>query len=148
MLKKCLAIAAVGSAALAVVATPANAAGYTPEGICGSGYKVVRYMTMSHARTYLLYNRSKAYACAVTIHTGAAYGKAAPTKVMLEQWNTETKKTDSANYKYYAGPIRMYVGSYGDCLVSGGITYAGKVESRGFTNVHKPLRCSTGNYDA
>ncbi|WP_433435108.1 spore-associated protein A [Nonomuraea sp. CA-141351] len=146
-LTKRLTAAAVATATLAAVSTPADAAGYTPEGVCGSGYKVVRYVTMTYARTYLLYNSGNAYACVVTLHTGSAYGKAASTKAWLKQWNSGDQKTDSGSYAYYAGPIRMHVGSSGDCLFSGGITYGGKTDSGGFTDTHKPLRCSTGNYD-
>ena len=146
-LRKLLAGAAVATAALATFSTPANASGYTAEGLCGSGYKVVRSVTLTHARAYLLYNRGNAYACAVTLHTGKAYGHKAPTRSWLEQWNVPRQKANKGSYKYYAGPVRMRVGEYGDCLFSGGITYAGKAESGGFTNPHKPLRCSTGRYD-
>ncbi|MEV7806447.1 hypothetical protein AB0O28_26220 [Microbispora sp. NPDC088329] len=144
----------VAAAALAVgglVANPAYAisAGYSPEGVCGSGFGRVsdgsRAVKTSSGRVfghvYLLYNRSTKQNCVVTIKS-AYVGTATRTSATLETQTRRhrdepvrtARKTDSRKYKYYAGPVKLYAenlcvkysGTIADTRVDGEIASGGR----------------------
>lgn len=109
----------------AIIANPAHAvaASYTPQGVCGSGFKVVAdgkrvVKTFSgdiFGYVYLLYNRKTGYNCVVTIKTsyvGTATYTSATLKTQTKRIRDEpprtASKTDARRYKYYAGPVKLY----------------------------------------
>ncbi|MET7330471.1 spore-associated protein A [Nonomuraea sp. NPDC005650] len=101
---------------MGILTTPAMAAAYTPEGLCGSGYHVVDSLPLKHrtlsgtgGRVYLLYNNSTGYNCAVTIKSvavGTATNTAATILVQTTGDNF-TRHEDDGDYKSYAGPVRV-----------------------------------------
>ncbi|MET9344783.1 hypothetical protein [Nonomuraea sp. NPDC003804] len=114
MLKSVLAATVIMGGVLAVPAT-ANAAGYTPEGICGNGFAVVNKAPVGKLGTvYLLYNRRNGQNCAVTIKSQLA-GQSTRTTVELQvqrPFGNNTgpyihKDSDSGLFKYYAGPVKL-----------------------------------------
>ncbi|GAA2661310.1 hypothetical protein [Nonomuraea recticatena] len=114
MIKSVLA-ATLALGGILVAPAAANAAGYTPEGICGKGFAVVnRAPVGSWGTVYLLYNRRNGLNCAVTIkskHTGVS----TRTSVVLEVARPFANNTppytekaeDSNRYKFYAGPVKL-----------------------------------------
>ncbi|MEU6410640.1 hypothetical protein [Microbispora sp. NPDC046933] len=144
----------VVAAALAVgglVANPAYAisAGYTPEGVCGSGFGRVSDSTRAvkthsgrvFGYVYLLYNRKTGYNCVTTIKT-AYVGTATRTSATLETQTRRhrdepvrtARKSDSRKYKYYAGPVKLYAkglcvkysGTIADTRIDGEIASGGR----------------------
>ncbi|GGU51609.1 M23 family metallopeptidase [Lentzea flava] len=77
---------------------------YTPEEVCGDGYKVIDGANVTGARISLLYNASNGYNCVVAIKT-TKIGTASDVGAFL-QVKGGTKTTDRDEYGYYAGPIR------------------------------------------
>ncbi|GAA2404304.1 spore-associated protein [Nonomuraea africana] len=109
MIKSVLAATLALGGILAAPAT-ANAAGYTPEGICGNGFAVVNSAPVGDwGKVYLLYNRKNGLNCAVTIkseHTGVS----TRTSVTLEVKQPSgriVKDSDSDRYRFYAGPVKL-----------------------------------------
>ncbi|GAA3312153.1 spore-associated protein [Nonomuraea dietziae] len=114
MIKSVLA-ATLALGGILVAPAAANAAGYTPEGICGKGFAVVnRAPVGSWGTVYLLYNRRNGLNCAVTIkskHTGVS----TRTSVLLEVARPFSNNTppyierasDDKRYKFYAGPVKL-----------------------------------------
>ncbi|GAA3127259.1 hypothetical protein [Streptosporangium carneum] len=117
------ALAAGGLMAGPAHAATAAAASSSPESVCGSGFgrvgdgsrpvKTASGKVWGHV--YLLYNRTTGYNCVATIKTSYA-GRATYTSVTLqtqtrrvrdEPARTATKK-DAGQFKYYAGPIKLY----------------------------------------
>ncbi|MFG3437654.1 M23 family metallopeptidase [Nonomuraea sp. NPDC047897] len=82
--------------------TPANR--YTPEQVCGSGYKVIDSAGLVGGSTYLLYNAGNGNNCVVTLKT-ANVGSRSSASAFLEPQGA-TRATDSGSYEYYAGPVR------------------------------------------
>lgn len=142
----------VVAAALAVgglVANPAYAisAGYTPEGVCGSGFGRVTHdgsravKTPSgqvFGRVYLLYNRSTGQNCVVTIksaYVGTPTRTSAQLIVKLSNTRTAEKIDHLKKYKYYAGPVKLnakgkcvkYYGTVADTRVDGEIASGGRL---------------------
>ncbi|MEU8177526.1 hypothetical protein AB0C14_32035 [Microbispora hainanensis] len=145
----------VVAAALAVgglAANPAYAisAGYTPEGVCGSGFgrvstdgsRAVKTPTgRVFGRVYLLYNRKTGQNCVVTIKSSYA-GTATRTSATLvtqvrrhrDEPVTTARKSDSGKYKYYAGPIKLYAkglcvkysGTIADTRINGEVASGGR----------------------
>ncbi|GLX02249.1 hypothetical protein Misp02_63350 [Microtetraspora sp. NBRC 16547] len=121
----------VAGSAMGILATPAMAAAYTPEEICGSGYHVIDSLPLKHqslsntgGRVYLLYNNSTGYNCAVTIKS-VAVGTATDTGATIlvqTSGNNFTRHEDDRNYKYYAGPVR--VKAAGKCVQVLGHTFS------------------------
>ncbi|MEU7892111.1 hypothetical protein AB0B45_04520 [Nonomuraea sp. NPDC049152] len=110
MLKSALAAAVIIGGVLAVPAS-ANAAGYTPEGICGNGFAVVNRAPVDSLGTvYLLYNRRNGLNCAVTIKS-KLQGLSTRTTVELQvkrgPGNRIESDSDTGNFKYYAGPVKL-----------------------------------------
>ena len=111
-----LATAAVLTTALA--ASPAAAAGYTPERACGSGFQVLNEHTRpvtDHTNTlygqvFLLYNGLTGEHCAVTMKR---YSVGTPTKTSVtlrvhrDHFVAQHDETDEDAFRYYAGPVKV-----------------------------------------
>lgn len=122
--------AAILSGALALFAglgvSPANAANpYTPEQVCGAGYRVISskpavYDGKSYGGVYLLY-KSGGYNCVATIKWSAV---GVPTDTMAglyrDSEDSSRNLIDQGDYRYYA-VVRGYAP---DC-----VSYAGWVGS-------------------
>ncbi|MFI7441198.1 protein kinase domain-containing protein [Nonomuraea indica] len=78
---------------------------HTPTSVCGSGFYVQRQGSFAGGVTYQLYNNSTGENCVVTIKT-ADIGKATPVTATLEIQGGG-RQTDSGNFEYYAGPVKM-----------------------------------------
>ncbi|MEU4511410.1 spore-associated protein A [Nonomuraea wenchangensis] len=103
-------------AALVAPALPAAAA--TPEGICGSGYRVIDQMTDSPWGTYyLLYNGGNGYNCVVAIKSRGA-GTKTFTEARIQVQGSSTIHRDSGQFESYAGPVRVYANN--KCVQWGG----------------------------
>ncbi|WP_090933892.1 M23 family metallopeptidase [Nonomuraea jiangxiensis] len=99
--------------------TSTNACGsnpYTPEEVCGTGYAVIDSAALTGGRTYLLYNTSNGYNCAVTLKT-TNVGSPSSMSAFLEP-EGETRTTNAGSFGYYAGPIRL--SAPGQCVKWGG----------------------------
>ncbi|MEV4565289.1 M23 family metallopeptidase [Nonomuraea sp. NPDC049419] len=78
---------------------------YTPQEVCGSGFSVIDSAALgSDGTVYLLYNSSNANNCVVTLKA-KSLGTATATSAYLEVQGS-TRKTDSGNFGYYAGPVK------------------------------------------
>ncbi|MBX6385160.1 MAG: serine/threonine protein kinase, partial [Microbispora sp.] len=93
---------------------------YSPTQVCGSGYYVQRSSPLAGGTVYQLYNVSTGENCVVTMKT-TDIGKATPVSATLQVQGGESM-TDSGNYKYYAGPVRLH--AKGKC-----VRYSGSVGS-------------------
>ena len=131
-------------AAGGLIATPAQAAAYTPEAVCGAGYAKVSGGTKSvggWGTVYLLYNRKNGYNCVVTIKS--SYVKTATrTSATLEVSRPASggtipyvnKDSDSGKYRYYAGPVKLpgkgmcvrFSGTIADTRVNGEVKTGGR----------------------
>ncbi|WP_201787205.1 hypothetical protein [Actinoplanes sp. TFC3] len=99
------------AAGVLLTGAPANAAAScTPQGVCGSGYKVQRSHKLPGATSYQLYNGSST--CVVTIKT-KSLGKATKVTAGL-QVKGGSWAYDTGNYTYYAGPVKQK--SKGKCV--------------------------------
>ncbi len=89
---------------------------YTPERVCGSGYRVIDSAAIStKGRVYLLY-KSGGTNCVVTMKS-SSLGTPTATSAFLEPQGS-SRSTDSGNYRYYAGPVRRSAPSV--CVKWGG----------------------------
>ncbi|MBB2742493.1 UNVERIFIED_ORG: hypothetical protein FHR35_002315 [Microbispora rosea subsp. rosea] len=95
---------------------------YSPAQVCGSGFYVQHSSPLAAGTVYQLYNASTGENCVVTIKT-ADVGKATPVSATLEVQGGGMK-TDSGNYEYYAGPVKLQ--AKGKC-----VRYSGRVGSAG-----------------
>ncbi|TQL75979.1 peptidase M23-like protein [Stackebrandtia endophytica] len=78
---------------------------YTPTQVCGSGFSVINQHDLGSAATiYLLYNSSNKNNCVVTMKK-TNLGSATAVSATL-QVQGKSKKTDSGNFSYYAGPVK------------------------------------------
>lgn len=103
-------------AILVAPALPASAA--TPEGICGSGYRVIDRMTDSPWGTYyLLYNGNNGYNCVVAMKDRGA-GSSTFTEARIQVAGSSTVHRDNGQFQYYAGPVRAYADN--KCVQWGG----------------------------
>ncbi|GAA0924600.1 M23 family metallopeptidase [Nonomuraea longicatena] len=78
---------------------------HTPETVCGAGYKVIDSAALgsNQGQTYLLYNNANGNNCVATIKA-TNIGTASPVSAYLEVQGS-TRKTDSGNFQWYAGPV-------------------------------------------
>jgi hypothetical protein len=79
---------------------------YSAAQVCGSGFAVQRSSSFNGGATYQLYNNSTGQNCVVTLKSGANVGKSTPVSATLEVQNGDSR-TDSGNYEYYAGPVKL-----------------------------------------
>ncbi|MEU7898720.1 hypothetical protein AB0B45_38420 [Nonomuraea sp. NPDC049152] len=127
MVRRKLAQCAVTAlAATTLTALPAVAAtGYTPEGVCGSGFGRVTDGTRAvvddngtvFGHVYLLYNARTGENCTVTIKSKYV-GEPTWTGVNLIRQGLD-KPQDAGYYKYYAGPVKAY--GKGRCVAFQGL---------------------------
>ena len=94
---------------------------YTPERVCGAGYKQVdraelRSNGAAAATVYLLYNASNGFNCVVTLKR-QAIGQKSAVGAYLEVQGSK-RATDAGQYAYYAGPVRA--AAPGRCVRWGG----------------------------
>ncbi|MEU8321502.1 M23 family metallopeptidase [Nonomuraea sp. NPDC048881] len=99
---------------------------YTPQEACGAGYDVIDSAGLGTDGTvYLLYNGSNGNNCVVTMKA-KSLGTATATTAYLEVQGS-TRKTDSGNYGYYAGPV--YAAAANTCVKWGGKAGASAYDS-------------------
>ena len=90
---------------------------YTPEQVCGTGYSVIDSAPLgSDGTVYLLYNSGSGGNCVTTLKA-RSLGTASATAAYLEVQGS-TRKTDSGNFAYYAGPV--IAAAPGKCVKWGG----------------------------
>jgi hypothetical protein len=88
---------------------------YTPQAVCGNGYRVIDWALLGSAgAVYLLYNGSNN--CVATIKA-TSIGTESPSSAFL-QVEGGTGTTDSGSFAYYAGPIAK--SAAGSCVRWGG----------------------------
>ncbi|MFE9692666.1 protein kinase [Micromonospora sp. NPDC005806] len=114
---------APGPAPTTSSAAPQQPNPYTAKQVCGSGYQVVDSATLTangvrKGRVYLLYNTTSGANCVVTMKD-TDVGRATTVSTYLEVQG-KARNTDSAAYKYYAGPVRA--SAAGVCVKWGGST--------------------------
>jgi hypothetical protein len=88
---------------------------YTPQRLCGSGYRVVDAHGLGEARTYLLYNTHAGTNCVVTMVPRSS-GKVFLTASLVVQGGSRDSR--SGSFPFYAGPIRLP--ARGKCVMWGG----------------------------
>jgi hypothetical protein len=88
---------------------------YTPQRLCGSGYRVIGSHGLGEARTYLLYNTHAGANCVVTM-VPKSTGKVPLTASLAVKGGD--RETRSGNFPFNAGPIRLP--ARGKCVMWGG----------------------------
>jgi hypothetical protein len=94
---------------------------YTPERVCGAGYKQVdraelRSGSAAVGTVYLLYNAANGFNCVVTLKS-ASVGQKTPASAYLEVQGRQ-RVTDTGRFAFYAGPVRA--AAPGRCVRWGG----------------------------
>jgi hypothetical protein len=94
---------------------------YTPERVCGTGYKPVdradlRSGGATVGAVYLLYNAASGFNCVVTLKS-ASVGAKTPASAYLEVQGRQ-RVTDAGPFAFYAGPVRA--AAPGRCVRWGG----------------------------
>jgi hypothetical protein len=87
--------------------------------VCGSGYKWITSSIGSHSNVMQFTNTSTKNVCFLLVSKGKSYGVVKPMSLTVKltkdsdkngSWAHNTvvsQKSDSGNYKYYAGPFRF-----------------------------------------
>ncbi|MFV5998690.1 spore-associated protein A [Streptomyces sp. NPDC056231] len=117
-------LALVAGGMVATSGTAYAAGGYN--GACGSGYSVIDSMKVGYGdksagTTYLTYNSSNGYNCAVTVNNTSS---TMYIKVSLQKSTNGTWKDDAGFYRSYAGPVYVYAAN--SCVDWGGFISADK----------------------
>jgi hypothetical protein len=99
--------------AAAVPSVKANP--YTPQRLCGGGYRVVDRHGLGEARVYLLYNSQAGANCVVTMVPKSTGKVPLGTSLVVKGGGRATR---SGAYPFYAGPIRLP--ARGKCVMWGG----------------------------
>lgn len=94
--------------------TPGNP--YTPEEVCGDGYKVIDQAAVTGGKVFLLYSAANGNNCVATIKS-TNLGKETDVSAFLEVQGAP-RTTDKGDYGYYAGPVRKK--APGKCVKWGG----------------------------
>ncbi|GLZ30024.1 peptidase M23 [Lentzea sp. NBRC 105346] len=89
---------------------------YSPEEICGDGYKVVDSHAVTGGKVYLLYSSANGNNCVTTVKS-TNLGRETKVSAMLQVQDAAATK-DEGDYGYYAGPIRKK--APGKCVKWGG----------------------------
>lgn len=94
---------------------------YTPERVCGAGYKQIdradlRSGSAGLGTVHLLYNAANGFNCVVTLKS-AAVGQKTPVSAYLEVQG-QKRTTDAGQFAFYAGPVRQ--AAPGRCVRWGG----------------------------
>jgi hypothetical protein len=98
------------AAAMSVKTNP-----YTPQRLCGGGYRVVDRHGLGEARVYLLYNSQAGANCVVTMVPKSTGKVALGTSLVVKGGGRASR---SGAYPFYAGPIRLP--ARGKCVMWGG----------------------------
>ncbi|MEV1002088.1 protein kinase [Nonomuraea sp. NPDC050202] len=99
---------------------------YSATQVCGSGFVVQRSSSFSGGTTYQLWNNGTGQNCVVTLKSGANVGKATPVSATLEVQGGGSQ-TDSGNYEYYAGPVKL--SAKGKCVRYSGSAGSGSTSA-------------------
>jgi hypothetical protein len=94
---------------------------YTPERVCGAGYKQIdradlRSRDAGFGTVYLLYNAANGFNCVVTLKS-RSIGQKTPASAYLEVQG-QKRATDAGQFTFYAGPVRLPAA--GRCVRWGG----------------------------
>jgi hypothetical protein len=98
------------AAAMSVKTNP-----YTPQRLCGGGYRVVDRHGLGEARVYLLYNSKAGANCVVTMVPKSSGKVPLSTSLVVKGGDRGSR---SGAYPFYAGPIRLP--ARGRCVMWGG----------------------------
>jgi hypothetical protein len=97
--------------------TPPPTNPHTPQKVCGTGYKIVDSRSLGADGTvYLLYNSASGNNCVATLKKTSLTKTTAISAFLEIQGGS--RKTDSGNFQYYAGPI--VAAAPGKCVKWGG----------------------------
>lgn len=102
-------------------AKPVRADPYTPQRLCGAGYRVIGVHGLGAARTYLLYNPHTGTNCVVTMVPRSS-GKVFLSASLAVQGGRRVNRTGA--FPFYAGPIRLP--ARGKCVMWGGASSTAK----------------------
>jgi hypothetical protein len=94
---------------------PARANPYTPQRLCGGGYRVVDTHGLDGARAYLLYNGRTGVNCVVTM-VPKSTGKTFLSATLQVRGGGRAGRTGP--FPFYAGPVRLP--AKGKCVMWGG----------------------------
>lgn len=90
---------------------------YSPEQVCGKGYRVIDSAALGRFGTvYLLLRPNNGHNCVVTMKAGSA-GAGTPVSAYLEPQG-RSRVADGGSFAYYAGPVRAK--ARGACIAWGG----------------------------
>lgn len=95
---------------------PVTANPYTPQRVCGAGYRVLGIHPVGQGMTYLLYNGKAGTNCVVTM-VPRSTGKLPMGASLLVKGGGHASR--SGVYAFYAGPIRLP--ARGKCIMWGGL---------------------------
>jgi hypothetical protein len=115
------ALLTTGLVLLSVQSAEAKPNPYTPERVCGAGYKQVDHADLRSSgatagTVYLLYNAASGFNCVVTLKA-TSIGQKTPASAYLEVQG-QKRTTDAGQFAFYAGPVRL--AAPGRCVRWGG----------------------------
>jgi surface antigen len=100
-------VALMGSATFGAAVSRAAGQPYSPERVCGAGYKQIDRAGLGAAgTTYLLYNAGNGHNCVVTLKA-TSLGKPSTVGAYLQVAGQSRATVDAGKFKYYAGPVRL-----------------------------------------
>jgi surface antigen len=112
------AIALIGAGATLPAVSQAASQPYSPERVCGAGYKQIDRVSLGSAgTTYLLYNAGNGFNCVVTLKATSLQTRTKVGAYLLVAGQTKAN-IDSGQFQYYAGPVRALAA--GKCVKWGG----------------------------
>ncbi len=76
---------------------------YTPEQVCGKGYRVIDSASLSDSVVYLLWHGEHRSNCVVTLRNSS---QATSSMTAYLQPDAGKRTADAGAYRYYAGPVR------------------------------------------
>jgi hypothetical protein len=94
---------------------PARANPYTPQRLCGGGYRVIGMHGLGGAKAYLLYNGHAGVNCVVTM-VARSTGKTSLSASLVVKGGGRESRTGA--FPYFAGPVRLP--AKGKCVMWGG----------------------------
>jgi hypothetical protein len=104
-----------------VVAKPPKRNPYTPQKVCGAGYRVVDVHRLGDATTYLLYNTPAGTNCVVTMIPKSS-GKTFLSASLVVKAGGRGSRAGA--FPFYAGPVRLP--AKGKCVMWGGASKTAK----------------------
>jgi hypothetical protein len=103
------------------VAKAAKPNPYTPQRVCGSGYRVIDMHGLGDATTYLLYNTHAGANCVVTMIRKSS-GKTFLSASLVVKGGARGSRAGA--FPFYAGPVRL--AAKGKCVTWGGASKTAK----------------------